>query len=393
MPSTLDARSLTAALDRTGDLVRLRPQIVGRFYGDGNRLGQRPANAPRPAYYQPERWIGSATPASNPPSIPSGGISACADLAHQHQPIALRDLVAQPEIGPRLLGEKRFTQHQGEFRVLIKLLDAVCPIPFHIHADDRFVSQNPGVYPNERFGKDEAYHFLDAPKGNCPYTHLGLYPGVTAKDIIAAMRRSTDHVIELSPGGYQNFGQGFVARAGLLHRPGTALTLEIQQPSDVYTFFQADFGGQPLDPAILHPGFKTLEEAAERVINWSDNLTPGLLEASRLKPTAVAPGGPIVVSASGATVEWIYPPTASTKFSGLRITVQSATTIRWPEPAVLFVWKGRGELNGTPIQGGGGKATDSDEFFIGQQAGQRGLEIKNTGQQPLVVFALFAQQL
>lgn len=378
------------SIKSTQHVIRLDPQIVARFYGDGNRLGQRPADAPRPPYFQPERWIGSATQATNPPDLPSGGLSTCADLGKT----PLRDVLADAELGPALLGESRFAAHGGSFRVLIKLLDAGLPIPFHIHADDAFVAAHPDVYPAETFGKDEAYHFLDAPKGDCSYTHLGLYPGVTAADVIKAMRRSTDHVLELTPGAMQNFGEGFYTRAGMLHRPGTALTLEIQQPSDVYTFFQMDFGGEPLAAEALHPGFESIEAAAEAVVHWDANTQPNLLEQFRLTPTAIE-GGPT----SGGKVEWVFPPSMTTKFTGVRLTVETSLTYTSADPFVLFVWRGRGTMtvgggdNAIALQGGGGPVGAADEFFVGLDAAEAGLQITNDGDEPLVAFALFAQSL
>ena len=383
----MNTADIEAKLAGQDDIVRLDPQVIGRFYGDANRLGQRSPKARTPAYYKPERWIGSSTLATNPPGIPSGGVSTCKALRDGGRKLTLKQLVAHPQFGPRLLGEDRYRQHDGSFRVLIKLLDAQYPIPFHVHADDAFVWANPNVYPKEQCGKDEAYHFLDVDKGTCPYTHLGVYPGVGPKQVVAAMRRGTDHVIELSRGALQRFGEGFIVKAGLLHRPGSALTLEIQQPSDVYTFFQTDFGGQPLPEEALYPGFDSIEEAAERVINWQDNLQEDLLEATRLTPTSVEP------AIAGGRAEWIYPPQVSDKFSGMRLTVEQTMRLRAEDPFLLFVWKGAGTLNGHAIEGGGGRPTTDDEAFIGRQAAQRGIEIANTGDQPLVVFALFAAKV
>jgi len=377
----MDQKHIADALNRCGDVVRLSPQVVGRFYGDLNRLGQRAPDAPKPPYYAPERWIGSSTRAANPPHIPSGGESRCPDL----KDVTLKELVADPELGPRLLGERRFASHKGTFRVLIKILDAGCPIPFHVHAADSFVRANPDVYPDERFGKSEAYFFFESPKGDCPYTHIGVHNGVGPREVISAMRRSTDHVLELSPGALQQFGEGFYTEAGLLHRPGTALTLEIQQPSDVYTMFQLDFGGEPLDEAVLHPGFTSLEEAAERVVDWSLNYTPDLLEKSKLRPQAVDG-----FNQTGAVCEWIYPPQVTDKFSGMRLTIGTAMTFKAADPCVLFVWQGRGEIDGRAVHGRAGAPTDSDEFFVGAAAAQRGLSIRNTGDSPLIIFALFA---
>ncbi len=367
-------------LSRTGGILQLKPQIVGRFYGDGNRLGQRATHAPKPAYYQPERWIGSSTPASNPPDIPSGGVSEIAGLSES---VALRDLLASESLGPALLGEDRFKKHEGRFLMLLKLLDAMYPIPFHVHADDAFVKANPLVYPNEQFGKDEAYHFLDVPKGDCPYTHAGLFPGVTAKDVIEAMNRSTDHVLELSPGALQNFGEGFFVKAGLLHRPGTALTLEIQQPSDVYTMFQTDFGGEPLAPEAICPGFDTIEEAAEAVVNWEENLEDGLLDKVHIVPNAVDPAW------EGGQADWVFPPEFTDKFSGIRLIVETEMTIQVRQPCVLFVWRGKGLLDEMEIEGGGGPVGKADEFFLGAEAVKRKPVIKNTGDEPLVAFLMF----
>jgi hypothetical protein len=385
--------SLASELDRTADIVRLAPQIVGRFYADGNRLGQRVKNSPRPPFYTPERWIGSSTMAANPPEIPAGGLSECAELRADGRPVTLKQLVADPDLGPRLLGDARFRGHGGEFRVLIKILDALHPIPFHVHADDAFVQGNPKVYPNERFGKDEAYHFLDAPKGECPFTHIGVRAGVTARDVIAAMRRGTDHVLELSPPAEQRFGEGYIVRGGTLHRPGTALTLEIQQPSDVYTMFQTDFGPperEPIPQSVMHPGFATQEEAAEAVVNWGVNTQVNLVESSRLRPTPV--GALQALGSSGGQADWIFPLEASRKFSGIRLTVQNVMTVKFEQPCVLWVWRGRGTLDGQPIDGGGGAPAPGrrDEFFLGQAAVKRGVELKNAGEQPLVAFAMFA---
>ncbi len=381
---TLPAAKLQELLKPHGDLLPLRPQLVGRFYGDLNRLGQRAKAAPRPAYWQPERWIVSSTQAANPPEIPTGGRSVLAGLPQ----LELAHLLADGEFGPRLLGAERFSKHAGQFRVLIKLLDAACPIPVHVHANDAFVQSHRTTYPNEQFGKDEAYHFLEAPKGPNPYTHLGVYPGVDSQTLIDAMARSSDHVVELCPGALQRFGEGFHVKAGLLHRPGTALTLEIQQPSDVYTLFQYDFGGDPIPPAALHPGFPDLHSAAQAVVNWAENLDPQLLENSRLRPTP-APGD----NQPGGRIEWVFPPSASHKFSGQRVTVQQNVTLTADQPAALYVWSGQGTINGLAVDGARGGCGKCDELFAGVAALQPGLHIANTGNEPLVLFALYAAQL
>lgn len=88
--------------------------------------------------------------------------------------------------------------------------------------------------PNKN-GKEEAYYFLRRPKGRMPYTHVGLRPGITKRELSRAIEQGGDALLDLSPAFAQAYEEGFHVPAGIPHRPGTALTLELQQPSDVYT--------------------------------------------------------------------------------------------------------------------------------------------------------------
>ncbi len=393
MSNETNSSELLNYLDACEDIVALSPQIVARFYRDGNRLGQRAANAPQPDYFQPERWIGSSTQAANPPGIPTGGLSVCPGLVakdqsgQSDQAPTLRSVLAHTEAGSRLLGQKRYDKHDGRFRLLLKLLDPGLAIPFHVHANDAFVKAHPDVYPNDSFGKEEAYHYLDLPKGTNPYTHLGLHPGVTVKDLVEAVNRGEDHVLELSPEAYLRYGEGFYVPSGILHRPGTALTLEAQQPSDVNAWFQRNFGKDPIPESMLYRGFKTHEEAAEAVIDWDMNLREDLLTTLRLKPE------PVMKDAKGGKMDWVFPPDATEKFSGIRVTVETEMTLKFKQPCVLFVWRGMGKLGELAITGGGGLVTANDEFFVGVEALAKGVSLTNTGQEPLVVYVMFGESL
>ena len=83
--------------------------------------------------------------------------------------------------------------------MLVKILDPGQPIPFHLHATDAQVKRSPRRFHGHRFGKDEAYYFLDAPKGPQPYTHVGLYGGVTRAQLSQALRHGPERALELSP--------------------------------------------------------------------------------------------------------------------------------------------------------------------------------------------------
>jgi hypothetical protein len=365
-------------LDRAGGILRLRPTFARRFYKDGGRLGRnrQPGGSFQKAsgLYVPERWIASTVEAANPLPLPGEGLSVLDLDRRPGARVTLRD--ALQACGERLLGPERHRRHPGEFRVLTKILDGFEPIVFHLHATDAQVRRHPGIFRGHRFGKDEAYYFLDAPKGNTPYTHFGLHPGVTKKDLLAAIERGGGKVLELSPHYLQNWNEGFHTPAAIPHRPGTALTLEIQQPSDVYTLLETESAGVRMTPKQIHPGFRTMEEALD-LIDFRAATDPDLFQKYRLIPSPVGAGW------SGAgEAHWIFPPTVSRKFSGKRFRVRRAVDGVERGPFALFVWKGEGALNGLRLRAG-------DEFFVGAEAAQGSHRLVSTGGVPLECFKLF----
>jgi mannose-6-phosphate isomerase class I len=352
--SSANSKVIRELIKRRGGVLKLLPTYVPRFYRDFDRLGQkhrRTRNAPN----IPERWIASSVEAINPPPLPKGGLSMLADLPA----VSLRDAIrAAPQ---DMFGDDLLARHGPEFRVLVKILDPGEPIPFHLHATDEQVKRLPQHFRGHRFGKDEAYYFLDAPKGVLPYTHVGLHPGVTRRELLAAVKRGRDHALELSPVIYQKFEQGFFLPAGVPHSPGTALTLEIQQPSDVYTLLETTAGGKPMTAQQIHPGFASMDEAFQ-LIDMKLSERVGMLKEHQLSP--------IVISSSrDADVAWIFPAKVCGKFAGKRVRVNGAITLRERSAVAMLVWKGRGKVNGRAIRAG-------DEFFVTDVVMRAGVRIE-----------------
>ncbi len=364
-------------VERTGGILKLRPTYVRRFYKDGGRLGAKQLPHTQTQLFLPERWIASGVEAHNPNPIKGEGLSRLW-LPPSEGDVFLRDLLR--ELGPLLLGEQRFKAHEGEFRVLVKILDPAEPIVFHFHARDEDVWAHPEFFAGHRFGKDEAYFFLDAPKGACPYTHLGLLPGVDEKELLAAIAKGRDRLLELSPYYLQRSGEGYFTPAGTLHRPGTALCLEIQQPSDVYTLLETEMDGRKLSPKQVHPGFPDLKTAL-RFLDFTTCQDPDLLDRYRLVPQVIAE-----TKQRGGYEEWIFPPTLTTKFRGKRLTVTKHFESVEQDPYALLIWRGRGKLNGKPIKAG-------DEFFVSYLAATQPHWFESTGTEPLEAFKLFPQAI
>ncbi len=363
--SSASSNLVRELIQRREGILKLKPTLVPRFYRDCDRLGQKKLRATLWPNI-PERWIASSVEAINPAPMPGGGLSMLADLPE----LSLRDAIRAAPV--EMLGQELLDRHGAEFRLLVKLLDPRDPIPFHIHATDQQVKRLSTHFRGHRFGKDEAYYFLNAPKGPLPYTHVGLYPGVTRRELLEAVKKGRDYALELSPVIYQKYETGFFLPAGVPHSPGTALTLEIQQPSDVYTLLETTSAGKKMSPKQVHPGFKSLDEAMQ-IVDLKLSEVVGRIERHRLRPE-------IISSTRAGEVGWIFPPWVCGKFGGKRVRVRASLTLQEQGPCGMLVWRGRGTLNGRAIQAG-------DEFFATHDAMTSGIEV--TAQEPLEMFTFF----
>ena len=365
---------------RTGGVLPLRPAYARRFYRDGGRLGLAGHEAggtliAAEGFFIPERWIASSVEAVNPLPRKGEGLS---QLDLPGEPIAFRD--ACLACGDFLLGGT--SQHPiREFRVLTKILDGAEPIVFHVHAPDKMVSCCPDWFPGHQFGKDEAYYFLEAPKGRYPYTHFGLQQGVAAEDLRRAIARGRDYVAELAPAVHQRFGEGLFTPSGMPHSPGTALTLEIQQPSDVCTLLETRpvFGGGDFTSEQKFQGLPGLEEALQ-VVDFAAAARADVVADYRIVPEEVC-------SESGAREDWIFPPRFTAKFSGKRLRLAQGKSYRCREdgPYAVFVWRGQGRLAHHAFQEGEGR----DEFFVSATLARSEHVFCNTGETEMEIFKIF----
>lgn len=364
-------------IEETGGMLRLKPTFVRRFYPDGGRLGisSKPGETfdPRNGLWKPERWLISCSTAVNPHPIPNEGLSLLAGLKAD---VPLRDVLQ--DRGAVLLGSDYSRRVENEFRVLTKLLDGNEPIVVHFHATDEQVRSRPKNFKGHRFGKDEAYHFLETAKGPVPYTHFGFYPGTSLEEICRAVELGRDHLLELMPYYYQTFNEGFFTPAAVPHRPGTALTLEIQEPSDVYTLLEYRSGGARMAPEQMHPGFESVDDALQ-LVNLEYSSRSDLFETHRIRPQTIRSEG-------NATEAWVFPPRFTHKFSGKKISLAPGAAFETSDAGAcgLFVWRGTGRLNNIPVSAG-----DADEFFVGASVASQPHTIENSGDGVLELFKVF----
>lgn len=383
------ANIIRQELNRTGGVLRLRPAYARRLYRDGGRLGGRGTKPGatwirREKLYVPERWIASTSVAVNPFPRAKEGLSVVNIPGAE---FTLRDaLAACPDL---LLGAEYAAAHDNEFRVLAKILDGYEPIPFHVHASDSDsdsdLKRHPRWFKGHRFGKTEAYYFLEAPKGAYPYTHVGLHEGVNAKHLLAAIWKGRDFVIDLSPVFHQRYATGFFMPAGLPHSPGTALTLEIQQPSDVCTLLEKRpvFGVDDFTPHQQHPGIPNLERALQ-LIDFKEATRRDVIEKHQITPELIRRN-------KGAEEHWIYPPRFTAEFSGKRLRIASGRSFECRErgPYAVFVWRGQGRVTRHEFRARRGQ----DEFLVSNALALSAHRYESTGDGPLELFKIFPQHV
>ena len=233
-------------------------------------------------------------------------------------------------------------------------------------------------------GKEEAYYFLDADRGPLPYSHLAMHPDVTEDDLLPILKRwNDDKVLDLSPAYRLIPGEGFHIFPGVPHAPGTALTLEIQEESDVYNILQAVCDGKRISKDQMLRGLPD-EEAVIRLIDWERSTDPRFYRKYHTVPEEI--DNP---DFEGKAVErWIFNPNRSRKFSGKELRVFSGKSIECVENGAyaVFVWKGYGEVGGVKVVGG---KHGMDELFISAETATEPHKIKNLGKSDLILYKIF----
>ncbi len=213
------------------DLFPLRPTYREMIWG-GRGLEQH-LNKDLP----PERAIGE-----------SWEVSACEGMEStvSEGPFSgwdLRSLVA--EHGPELLGQPVYERYQGEFPLLIKLLDARDSLSIQVHPND--------AYAKDRvlgpFGKMEAWYVIQSEGGRIVY---GLQDGVNKVALQRAIQEQ--RVEELVRTFDVVAGDVVFIPPGTVHALcGGAMVYEVQQSSDlVFRIHDYDRLGPDGKPRELH---------------------------------------------------------------------------------------------------------------------------------------------
>jgi hypothetical protein len=382
----IDARHLEVqrALTEGGGILRLEPAWVARdFLPPGRRLGL-PDDAydvgPRGSVC--ERWLASTTKADNRVGPPDEGLSYLAIEGSQR--IALKEAVeAHPEA---IMGAEYAAMHTGLDR-LAKIFDYSARLPFHVHHRQQHASLV------GRHCKDEAYWFPPGiDMGPHRESFLGLHPSV-AEDgnhdlLLPHLEQwNSDLILQLAPAYLLVADEGFHIPSGVLHAPGTALTIELQEDSDVFAMLQALNAGKIISKELLWKDIRPEDRHrhGERfileLIDWEQNGDPYFYENHHLVPRLIDES-----RQDGGEEYWIY--YNSTKFSGKKLVVRPGSSYTTSDHGVhnILVWSGHGTYGGVPVEGG---RPGDDELLITHDRAVDCVEVRNTGPEVMIVIKFF----
>jgi hypothetical protein len=384
---------LDQALDQGGGLLRLAPTWVPRsFLHPGRRIKLHPADlyaygANRGGI--DERWFASTTEAANEGRVWHEGLSFA---SFEGQQFLLRDAVE--EAGARLIGKSMFKKY-GKWPVYSKFFDNMGPIPHHMHQSFEHAKLT------GQEGKPESYYFppqYNNVDNNFCYTFMGLEPGTTKDDIRRCLQnwdKGDNGILDLSRAYRLQRGTGWLIPPGVLHAPGSLCTYEPQWGSDVFGMFQSIVEGRYVPwsllvkdvPADKHQDLDFIIE----MLDWEKNVDTHFKDNNYLEPIVDKKA-----SGDGYTDKWVVYGLVDGKqlFSAKELTLEPGAKCVLKDPGasgwITVQGKGRiGELNlQTPAMIRFGAETE-DEVFISHEAAAAGVEIENTGSEPLVGLRYF----
>ena len=383
--------ALESALDVGNGILRLTPTWVPRsFLHPGKRIRLHPDDwyaygAERGGI--DERWFASTTEAANEGRVWHEGLSFC---SFGGQLFSLKDAV--DEMPGRVIGEPLHQQY-GRWPVYSKFFDNMGPIPHHMHQD----FEKAALVGQE--GKPESYYFspqYNNVDNNFAYTFMGLEPGTTKDQLRQCLEnwdKGDNGILDLSRAYRLKRSTGWLIPPGVLHAPGSLCTYEPQWGSDVFGMYQSLVEGREVPWSLLvkdmpqdkHQDLDFIIDS----LDWEKNVDTHFKDHNYVEPMVVNEG-------EGWFDRWIVYGTinGAQLFSARELTVQPGAKCTLTDAAASgwITVQGSGKIGDmslrTPTLIHFGEETE-DEVFITFEAAQRGVEVENTGGEPLVSLRYF----
>ena len=386
---------LAQAMEEGDGLLRLTPNWVPRVFC---KPGRRIKLAPTDWYALgldrggiDERWFASTTEAENAGRAEDEGLSYVRVAGKR---FLLRDAVSEGK--GAVVGDAIWEAHR-RWPVFSKFFDNLGPLPHHMHQMDKDAKLT------GQDGKPEAYYYppqLNAAENRFDYTFMGLEPGTTKAQVRKCLEdwnKGDNGILDLAKAYRLKPGTGWIIPAGVLHAPGSVCTYEPQWGSDVFGMFQSltDKDAIPWDLLVKNvPDDKKFDlDFIVEQLDWEKNVDPYFKEHNYLEPIVDAeksdPNG-------GYVDKWIvyglidgkqlFTAKELTVMPGCRCVLKDGAASGW------ITTQGRGTMGKLTIESPNmirfGEEPD-DEIFITATAATNGVEIVNTGSEPLVGLRYF----
>lgn len=385
---------LSQAIEENRGLLHMVPAWVPRaFCIPGRRLKLHPDDLFALGAHRggiDERWFASTIKADNGPGTPEDeGLSY---VASGKDKMLFKDLI--DEEGVDILGDKIMSKWGG-FKIFAKFFDNMDPLPHHVHVNQ----ENAELVGTE--GKPEAYYFppqYNFNPNSFPYTFFGLEPGTNKEDLkkcLEAFESGDNKILDITRAYRLELGTGWLIPPGILHAPGSLCTFEPQWVSDVYMMFESLPSGKPIGKELMSKDVpddkKNNIDYILETVDWDLNLIPDFKKKFFLPPITID---------NPATDKFIEKWVVYGKIGGQEVfslkelTVYSGAKINIKDTGAygMHIVQGNGKVNDIQVEAPNmirfGEIT-RDEFFIPYAAAAGGVDVENTGHEPLVILKYF----
>lgn len=374
-------------IEKENGILRLKPAWVARdFLQCGKRLGLKEEDYDvGERGWISERWLASTTKVDNFKRLANEGLSF---INFDNEDLTLKESI---ELSGEIIMGKDYYQNHKTLGKLAKIYDFADRLPLHYHQmekDAKLVGQNP---------KEEAYYFPEGfEPGPHPETFFGVHPYIAEQknyDILLPylINWDSDLILKNSRAFLNVQGEGFQLPSGVLHGPGTAVTIELQEESDVSAMVQALVAGKIISKELLFKDIRKEDRKkyGEKIIlgqiNWEICGDPFFYENRHLVPRLIHE-----TKQESGEEYWIFYNT--NKFSGKKLVIKPNMVYKSIDSGVynVFVLKGKGNFDGKHIEAGN---FYYDELLITHEKAVSPLFIKNESREPLVLLKFFGPNI
>ncbi|KEQ21659.1 type I phosphomannose isomerase catalytic subunit [Paenibacillus tyrfis] len=229
------------------------------------------------------------------------------------------------QYGSEFFGSKGFSEKNGRFPLLIKLLDCQDDLSVQVHPNDHYER-----LPQGELGKTEMWYILDAKPG--AKIIYGLKDGVTREQLAEAIEQN--RILDCLNEVTAEAGDSFYIPAGTVHALGAGvLVAEIQQNSDsTYRLYDYDRLGLDGKPRELH-----IEDSLNVIAYENSGATYMKTNLNASGEWLTLARSPFFVTEKGR-VEGQWPLQTSPESFVIHIICEGTGSIRWAD----------GELNVKP---------------------------------------------